>query len=371
MFRLVSVSSDHPARDLDPLASRSLPGFLVLEVAPGRETSDSRRVQSEIRRMAAANPAWGCRRIAAELNLKLGLDLSPRTVRKYLPKRPRPGHGKRDQRWSTFVRNHARVIVACDFVVSRTALFRTVYTFVVMEIASRRILHVNSTAHPTAAWTTQQLREVFAPEHPWKYLLRDRDSIFSEALDATVHSLGVDVLKSPPRCPKANASASASSERFAASVSTGSFLSAKGTSDRSPASGSLTTIADAHTRPSAPSPSRTTVCPPPDSLTTIACRKTHSSWARRCSAVSITNTHSSARRKAHLRIELLMWVTGEVCPSRPTSWIECCLRVTKERHPGLHLPIQRTHGIRPAHYLGPFVTRMEFLRTTTSFDLSR
>jgi hypothetical protein len=48
----------------------------------------------------------------------------------------------------------------------RRPSFRTIYTLVVMEISSRRFLHVNSTAHPTAAWTTQQLREVFVPEHP-------------------------------------------------------------------------------------------------------------------------------------------------------------------------------------------------------------
>jgi transposase InsO family protein len=158
-----------------------------------------------IRRMATENPSWGCRRIADELRIKLGLDLSPRTVRKYLPKGTgRRGRG-RDQAWSTFVRNHARAIVACDFVVSTTASFRTIYTLVVMEIGSRRILHVNSTAHPTAAWTAQQLREVFVPEHPWRYLLHDRDAIFSASLDETARSFGLAILKSPPRCPKANA----------------------------------------------------------------------------------------------------------------------------------------------------------------------
>jgi putative transposase len=158
-----------------------------------------------IRRMATENPSWGCRRIADELQVKLGIVLSPRTVRKYLPKGSGWPRGGRDQSWSAFVRNHARAIVACDFVVSTTASFRTIYTLVVMEIGSRRILHVNSTAHPTAAWTTQQLREVFVPEHPWRYLLHDRDAIFSAALDETARSFGLSVLKSPPRCPKANA----------------------------------------------------------------------------------------------------------------------------------------------------------------------
>ncbi len=157
----------------------------------------SKELRQLLRRMAAENPSWGCRRIADELRLKLGLSVSPRTIQKYLPN----GHAPRrrhDQQWSTFVRNHARAIVACDFVVSMTASFRTIYTFVVMEIGSRRILHVNSMAHPTAAWTTQQLREVFTPEHPWRYLLHARDSIFSSSLDDAVRSFGVAVLRSPP-----------------------------------------------------------------------------------------------------------------------------------------------------------------------------
>jgi putative transposase len=161
-------------------------------------------LRAVIRRMAAENPSWGCRRIADELRIKLGIAVSARTVRKYLPGTGRRGRG-RDQAWPTFVHNHARAIVACDFVVSTTASFRTIYTLVVMEVGSRRILHVNSTADPTAAWTTQQLREVFVPEHPLRYLLHDRDAIFSTSLDATARSFGLEVLKSPPRCPKANA----------------------------------------------------------------------------------------------------------------------------------------------------------------------
>ncbi len=75
------------------------------------------------RRMATENPLWGEERIANELLLKLGLRVSPRTVRKYMPKRP-PGRPRGDQRWATFLRNHADAIVACDFFVAVTATFR-------------------------------------------------------------------------------------------------------------------------------------------------------------------------------------------------------------------------------------------------------
>jgi putative transposase len=105
-----------------------------------------------IRRMAQDNPTWGEERIANELLLKLGLQVSPRTVRKYLPTRLTNGRGQRmtSQRWRTFVRNHAQAIVACDFCVVVTATFRFLYVFVIMEHATRRILHLNVTAHPTA-----------------------------------------------------------------------------------------------------------------------------------------------------------------------------------------------------------------------------
>jgi putative transposase len=76
-----------------------------------------------IRRMASENPLWGEERIANELLLKLGVRVSPRTVRKYMPKRP-PGRPRSDQRWSTFLLNDAGAIVACDFFVAVTATFR-------------------------------------------------------------------------------------------------------------------------------------------------------------------------------------------------------------------------------------------------------
>jgi len=107
--------------------------------------------------MATENPIWGEERIANELLLKLGLRVSPRTVRKYLPKRP-PGRPRGDQRWTTFLHNHAGVIVACDFFVAVTATFRPLYVFVVIEHGSRRLMRVAVTTHQSAAWTLQQLR---------------------------------------------------------------------------------------------------------------------------------------------------------------------------------------------------------------------
>ena len=96
-------------------------------------------------------------------------------------------------------------MATCDFFVSVTASFRVLYVFVAMEIGSRRILHFNVTEHPTAEWTTQQFREFLLFDHPYRYVLHDRDSIFSANLNTALQGFGVRVLKTPVRAPKANA----------------------------------------------------------------------------------------------------------------------------------------------------------------------
>jgi len=154
--------------------------------------------------MAQENPLWGEERIANELLVKLNIRVSPRTVRKYMPKAP-PGQPRGDQRWSTFLKNHAKVILACDFFIAVTATFRMLYVFVVIEHGNRRLKHVAVTAHPSADWTLQQLREVVGEDTSHRSLLHDRDSIFANHLDESIQALGLKVLKSPPRSPKANA----------------------------------------------------------------------------------------------------------------------------------------------------------------------
>jgi len=164
-------------------------------------------IRQLIVRMVRENPTWGEERVAAELSVKLRILVSPRTVRSYWPSPSSPrGAGRTSsQHWRTFVHNHAECLVACDFLVAVTARFRVLYVLVVMEVGSRRILHYNVTAHPSAGWTLQQFREAFPSDHPYRFLIHDRDSIFSAELDDELKSFGLKVLRTPVQAPKANA----------------------------------------------------------------------------------------------------------------------------------------------------------------------
>lgn len=161
-------------------------------------------LRSLIRDLHRDNPTWGEQRIANELNLKLGIAISPRTVGKYLKLFGATPLQSKSMRWSIFVRNHAKAVVACDFFQVVTARFRVVVVFVAMEAGSRRILHHNVTAHPTAEWTIQQLREFLPFDHGYKFLIHDRGTSFSTDFDLAVRGFGLRVLRTPFRTPQAN-----------------------------------------------------------------------------------------------------------------------------------------------------------------------
>jgi putative transposase len=155
--------------------------------------------------MALANRTWGEERIAAELRLKLGLTVSPRTVRRYMARRPRTGGGESTQSWATFLHNHPGAVLACDFFLVVTASFQRLYVFVLFEVATRRVVHWNVTAHPTAAWTIQQFRNGLPLDGAYRFVIHDRDAIFASAVDAALRSMSLQVLKTPVRAPQANA----------------------------------------------------------------------------------------------------------------------------------------------------------------------
>jgi putative transposase len=187
------------------MASEGIWAVLAMEVAaPGRPgvPANLRRLIAE---MAAANGTRGEERLASELLLKLCIRVSPRTVRRYMGTNSGPKHGRGSHAWCTFVGNHARAVLACDFFVTVTSGFKLLYVFVVMEVGSRRILHWNITDHPTAEWTAQQFRMVVSGESSHRFVVHDRDSIYSEGVDRTLQTMGLTVVKTPVRAPQANA----------------------------------------------------------------------------------------------------------------------------------------------------------------------
>jgi putative transposase len=190
--------------------------FWRIKSRPGRPPIP-KELRELIRRMAVENPIWGEERIADELLLKLGIRVSPRTVRKYMPTRPR-GRPRGDLRWSTFLKAHARTLLACDFFVAVTASFRVLYVLVVIEHASRRLVHVNVCAKPTAEWALQQLRETVGDSDCYRYLRHDRDTLFAKRLDESIAALGLKVLHSPIACLTFRRSLKAFARNFPATV---------------------------------------------------------------------------------------------------------------------------------------------------------
>ena len=154
-----------------------------------------------IRRVSRENPLWGAPRICSELTL-LGYDLAEATVAKYMTRR---GRRPPSQTWRTFLRNHLRTTAGCDFFVVPTATFRLLFCFVILSHDRRRIVHFNVTAHPTAAWTAQQIREAFPGDgtEP-RYLLRDRDGAYGDEVRRVIRAIGIREILTAPQSPWQN-----------------------------------------------------------------------------------------------------------------------------------------------------------------------
>ena len=108
--------------------------------------------------------------------LKLGIRVCKRTIQKYMRQvRTTRPHG---QNWKTFLRTHAEQIWACDFLPVTDLFFRSLFAFFIIELHSRKVIHVGMTRYPTDAWTAQQLREATAFGVGPRYLIRDNDGKF-------------------------------------------------------------------------------------------------------------------------------------------------------------------------------------------------
>jgi putative transposase len=105
---------------------------------------------------------------------------------------------------SAFLRNHVGQIVAADCFVVPTATYRHLFMLVLLAHDRRRIRLVAVTAHPTAAWTAQQLREAFPWSEAPRYVIHDRDHAF-DGLGATAKAMVIEDVLTAPRAPWQNA----------------------------------------------------------------------------------------------------------------------------------------------------------------------
>ena len=136
---------------------------------PGRPSIPRQHI-AFIKRISGDHPEYGEDRIALELEVKFGIKHSTAAVRKYMVKPSRPR--KDSTSWRIFLKNQADAIWTRDFCVQQTIRFTALYIFVIMELGSRRVVHVNATEHPSLAWVKQQVRDATFEGEP-KFLIHD------------------------------------------------------------------------------------------------------------------------------------------------------------------------------------------------------
>ena len=166
---------------------------------PGRPALPE-HVQDLIRRMAADNPLWGQERIAGELG-KLGLDISPRSVAKYLagpaPRPPSVG-------WMVFLKAQGGHIWACDWLRVKTITFKTLYVFVVLAHGRRRVVHFRITDQPSDVWVAQQIVEATPFEEVRRFLIRDGDPLYGQIFARRTWARGIRTIQTPKGRPQCN-----------------------------------------------------------------------------------------------------------------------------------------------------------------------
>jgi putative transposase len=146
---------------------------------PGGRPTIPRSHINLIRRISSDHPEWGEDRIALELRAKLGVEHASSTVRRYMATKKREG-SPASTRWRTFLAAHANELWTMDLTAHPLWNYPMRYVLVLMEVRSRRVVHVGVTASPTLAWAKQQIREATPFGSVPRFLVHDNDGVFGQ-----------------------------------------------------------------------------------------------------------------------------------------------------------------------------------------------
>jgi putative transposase len=177
--------------------------------APGRPPLEA-SLRALILRLGHENPHWGYRRIVGELK-GLGITVSATSVRKVLLEEGlQPAPERSHSSWRALLRRQAASMLACDFLTVETAFLQRIYVLFFISLATRRIEYIASSPNPDGRWVAQQARNLImqlGDEHPFRFLIHDRDTKLTHAFDEIFHTEGIRVIRTPVQAPNANAHA--------------------------------------------------------------------------------------------------------------------------------------------------------------------